>query len=178
VLVVSKVAAGGPIAVPGSASASLIRTVLPGESLDAAAEEIEAAVRDALPSDVSVTFTYPAGRDHRLGGLPMDASLNAELIGMLTDAVGVATGSPGHLAGAPYWSELSFLAELGIPGAYFAPGDIGVCHTPCEHVPLDQYLRGTEALCRLVAAFCGLEPDPAPGRAEQGSITYREESQL
>jgi acetylornithine deacetylase len=99
------------------------------------------------------------------------------LIAVLRDAAGAATGSPGRLAGAPYWSELSFLAELGIPGAYFAPGDIGVCHTPEEKLSLDQYLRGAEAYCRLVAAYCGLEPEPALDRADQRSITHREESQ-
>ncbi|MGH9026779.1 MAG: M20 family metallopeptidase [Acidimicrobiia bacterium] len=176
VLVVHRADAGGPIALPGSASASLIRTVLPGESLDAAAKEIEAAVRAALPREVRVTFTYPAGRDHPLGGLAMEAALDADLIAKLADAVGAATGSRGRIAGAPYWSELSFLAELGIPGAYFAPGDIGLCHTPEEHIPLDQYLYGAESLCRLVAAYCGLEPDPAPSRVDRGVITQREET--
>lgn len=177
VLVVHSAEAGGPIAVPGSATASLIRTLLPGESLDEAAREIEAAVRDALPADINVTFSYPAGRDHQLGGLAMEASVDADLITALTDSVEAASGSRGRLAGAPYWSELSFLAELGIPAAYFAPGDIGVCHTPDEHLPLDQYLCGAESFCRLIAAYCGLEPDPTPSRLDPGEITQREETQ-
>jgi acetylornithine deacetylase len=177
VLVVHRADAGGPIAVPGSASASLIRTVLPGESLDAAAREIEAAVRGSLPREVGVEFTYPAGRDHPLGGLAVEAPLDADVIATLAGAVGAATRSPARIAGAPYWSELSFLAELGIPGAYFAPGDIGVCHTPREHLPLDQYLRGAESYCRLVAAYCGLEPDPTPSRVDRRVITHREETQ-
>ena len=177
VLVVHSADAGGPIAVPGSAALSLIRTVLPGESLDAAAREIEAAVRSAVPAGVGVTFSYPAGRDHPLGGLAVEASLDAELVAVLADAVGAATGSRGRRAVAPYWSELSFLAELGIPGAYFAPGDIGVCHTPEEHLSIDQYLRGAESICRLVEAYCGLEPDPAPGRIDRRVTTQQEDIQ-
>ena len=54
---------------PERCTLSLIRKLLPGESLDAAAAEIEAAVRGAVTDpEITVAFAYPAGRDHALGG--------------------------------------------------------------------------------------------------------------
>jgi acetylornithine deacetylase len=163
VLVIYTAEAGGPIAVPGSASASVIRTVLPGESLDDAAREIERSIRGAMSDDLDVTVEFPAGRDHPLGGLPFETPLEDILVSTLVAAVGEATGASGRIDGAPFWSELSFLSALGVPGVYFAAGDIGVCHTPDEHVPIDQYLTSIESICRLVATYCGLAETPDRG---------------
>ncbi|MBZ4138302.1 hypothetical protein JYG56_22900, partial [Escherichia fergusonii] len=58
---------GGYIAVPDKCELSLIRKLLPGESLDRAAADIEAAVRGAIDDpEITVTFSYPAGRDGRV----------------------------------------------------------------------------------------------------------------
>jgi acetylornithine deacetylase len=47
------------------------------------------------------------------------------------------------------------LTALGIPAVYFAPGDIGICHTLEERVPVDEYLAGIAALAEFMARYCG-----------------------
>ena len=61
----------------------------------------------------------------------------------------------GNIEAAPYWSELPFFAALGIPGVYFAPGDIRICHTAEERVVLQDYYDGILALALFLAGSDG-----------------------
>ena len=63
----------------------------------------------------------------------------------------------GKIEAAPYWSELPIFAALGIPGFYFAPGDIRVCHTAEENVSLEDYFDGILALAVFLAGPTGIE---------------------
>ena len=47
------------------------------------------------------------------------------------------------------------MTAFGIPVVYFAPGDISICHTLEERVPIDEYLTGIAALAEFIARFCG-----------------------
>jgi acetylornithine deacetylase len=76
----------------------------------------------------------------------------------------------GELEGAPFWSELSFLAGLGIPGVYCSPGDIRICHTLEERVPVAEYLDGVRAYALLVAAYCGVATTGADAHDLRGGI--------
>jgi acetylornithine deacetylase/succinyl-diaminopimelate desuccinylase-like protein len=159
-LLVTKVHAGGYIAVPGSCALSLIRTLIPTEELSAAAAEIEAAVeRGVHGTAVRADVRYPAGRDHELGGLPAETDPEGEPVRALRSAVG--TVAPGHdaVGGAPFWSEMSFLDAVGIPCVYWAPGDITNCHTAEERVEIDEFLDGVRALSLFLA-----------GHSQAGSI--------
>jgi acetylornithine deacetylase len=159
-LLVTKVHAGGYIAVPGSCALSLIRTLIPTEELSAAAAEIEAAVeRGVHGTAVRADVRYPAGRDHELGGLPAETDPEGEPVRALRAAVG--TVAPGHdaIGGAPFWSEMSFLDAVGIPCVYWAPGDITNCHTAEERVEIDEFLDGVRALSLFLA-----------GHSQAGSI--------
>jgi acetylornithine deacetylase len=143
-LLVTEARAGGYIAVPGSCSLSLIRSLVPGEDLDEAAAEIEAAV---ARSGATATVAYPAGRDHRVGGLPAETDAT-------NPAVAALAGERG-IGGAPFWAEMSFLESLGIPTVYWAPGDIANCHTPEEHVLVEEFLDGIRTLSQFIAGHCG-----------------------
>jgi acetylornithine deacetylase len=155
-LLVTDVAAGGSIAVPGECRISVIRKLLPGESLDEARAGVEQAVRNAAGDAVRVDIEYPAGRDHRVGGEPFETDADAPGLAELRHAIRSLRPDRGELAGAPFWSELSFLAPLGIPGVYCAPGDIRICHTLEERVPVAEFLDGVRAYALLVAAHCGV----------------------
>jgi acetylornithine deacetylase len=147
-LLVTELRAGGYIAVPGSCRISLIRSLVPGEDLDEAAAEIEAAV---ARSGAVATLTFPAGRDHRVGGLPAETDADDPGVqGLLA-----ALGERGRIGGAPFWAEMSFLNSLGIPTVYWAPGDIANCHTPEEHVLVDEFLDGVGTLSQFIAGHCG-----------------------
>jgi acetylornithine deacetylase len=154
-LLVTAIDGGGLIAVPGRCRLSLIRKLRPGESLDAARGELEAAVRGAdTDPEIGVAFGYPAGRDHPIGGLPAEIDRSAEPVSLLRSIVRERSPDRGRIKGAPFWSEASFLVARSIPTVYFAPGDIGICHTSEERVPVAEYLTGIAALTEFVARYC------------------------
>ena len=156
-LLVTEIKSGGYIAVPGECSLSLIRKLRPGESLDAAAGEIEQTVRDAVTDpEIAVSVDFPAGRDHPLGGSPTETDADLPGIAALKRRLDEALPGRGSIDGAPYWSEAPFLVDrLGVPTVYCAPGDIRNCHTLEEHVSVEEYLAGIAAFAAFIADFCG-----------------------
>jgi acetylornithine deacetylase len=158
-LLVTGVRSGGYIAVPGDCSISLIRTLVPSEDLGAAAAEIEAAVaRGVEGTGVRATVAFPAGRDHEVGGLPAETDARAQRrVEALLHALGTAAPErPQRIAGAPFWSEMSFLDDAGIACVYWAPGDIANAHTAEEHVMVDELLDAVRALSLFIADHCGV----------------------
>ncbi len=163
---VTKIEAGGLIAVPGECKLSLIRKLLPGEELDDATAELETAIRAALPEDIGFSIGYPAGRDHARGGSPAGTDLNNETIALLCQSIKAVRETAGQIDGAPFWSEMPFLTEeLRTAAVYFAPGDISICHTNFERVPLRDYFDAIVALAAFIISFCGTANGggPKPG---------------
>jgi acetylornithine deacetylase/succinyl-diaminopimelate desuccinylase-like protein len=159
--------AGGLIAVPGECRFSLIRKLLPGETLDAATAELEAAIRAATPADVGLSIAYPAGRDHPRGGSPSGVAPDHPTAAALAACLAAVRPGAGAIEGAPFWSEMPFLIEgVGCPAVYCAPGDISICHTFEERVPLDDYFDAIVAFAAFAAGFCGTvdEDGSDPGR--------------
>ncbi|MBZ7922967.1 M20/M25/M40 family metallo-hydrolase [Ensifer adhaerens] len=157
-LLITGLAGGGYIAVPERCTLSLIRKLLPGESLDKAAAEIEAAVRSAITDpEIAVEFSYPAGRDHQLGGTAAEIDETAAEVGALSTAMAEAMVGRGVIEGAPFWSETPFFVNrLGIPAVYCAPGDIRNCHTYEERVEVEEYLAGVVGFAAFMARYCGV----------------------
>ena len=158
-LLVTEVSSGGNIAVPGQFNLSLIRKVLPDERLDAAAgaiRDIAAQVASDHAVEASVEFSAP--RDHPVGGNPDEISTDHPAVQALGASISAVTGDSPRIEAAPFWSEKSFLSSRGVPGVYFAPGDISNCHTPFEHVEIDELIAATRTLAHFVAYWCGLEP--------------------
>lgn len=158
-LLVTTIAGGGYIAVPGECRLSLILKLLPGEDLDTAVADLEAAVRAApVEEGISIGFAYPAGRDHRYGGTPSETAPDLAAVRLLVDAIKAVRPDRGRVEGAPYWSEVPFLTNrLGIPAVYCAPGDIRVCHTLEERVSVADFLDGVVAFAAFLARF-GKDP--------------------
>jgi acetylornithine deacetylase len=152
-LLVTTVNGGGYIAVPGQCQIGLILKLLPGESLDEAVRGLEGAVRNApVDPSISLTFEYPAGRDHRFGGTPTQTSPDLPFVRLLAETVKSVRPDRGKIEGAPYWSEAPFLVEqLGVPTVYCAPGDIRNCHTLEERVVLQEYFDGIIAFATFLA---------------------------
>ena len=155
-LLVTEASAGGYIAVPGAARLSLIRTLVPSEDLGEAGAAIEAAVRRGVEgTGVTADVRFPAGRDHALGGLPSETPADLDAVAALRACVQAVAPGTGGIAGAPFWSEASFLTEQGIPCVYFAPGDIAVCHTAEERVAVREVVDAAKALSLFIAGHCG-----------------------
>jgi acetylornithine deacetylase len=115
-------------------------------------------------------FFYPAPRDHPIGGQPFESHLDESRLRRLISAVRAVRPERGNIEAAPYWSELAILSALGVPGVYFAPGDIRICHTAEENVNLKEYYDSVVAL----AAFLSGAEYPEPARAvEDGGAEGR-----
>jgi acetylornithine deacetylase len=157
-LLVTGLKGGGFIAVPEECTLSLIRKLLPGESLDAAATEMETVIRSAVTDpDIKVEISYPAGRDHPLGGSAAEIDRGLPEVTMLSNAVAEAMAGRGMIEGAPFWSESPFFVNrLGVPAVYCAPGDIRNCHTYEERVSIEEYLAGIVAFASFMAGYCGV----------------------
>lgn len=162
-VLVTKIEAGGLIAVPGECKLSLIRKLLPGEQLDEATLELENVLRSSVPHDIAIAIDYPAGRDHSRGGSPAGTDLSHESIALLTESVKAVRVNAGNIEGAPFWSEMPFLTnEIKCPAVYFAPGDISICHTNFERVPLRDYFDAIVALAAFIISFYGAANNGGP----------------
>ena len=104
----------------------------------------------------TVDFTAP--RDHLVGGTADETDVDHPAVQALGNSISAVTGNAPRIEAAPYWSEKSFLSALGIPGVYFAAGDIAHAHTPHERVHIDELVAATRTLAHFVASWCGLEP--------------------
>lgn len=157
-LLITGLSGGGYIAVPERCTLSLIRKLLPGESLDAAAADIKSTVRGAITDpEITVEFSYPAGRDHPLGGTAAEIDANLDEVGVLSSTMAEVMRGRGTIEGAPFWSEVSFFVNrLDIPGVYCAPGDIRNCHTFDEHVDIEEYFAGVVGFAAFMARYCGI----------------------
>ena len=62
----------------------------------------------------------------------------------------------GETHGAPLWSALPFLSDLGIPAASFGPGDPELSDTLDERVDLRDYLDSVLALAIFIAEHCDI----------------------
>ena len=160
-LLVTEVHSGESIAVPGQFDLSLIRKVLPHESLDSAAQTIrDITAQVALDHGVESKVEFSAPRDHPVGGTPDEIPTDHPAVQALGTSITAITGETPRIEAAPFWSEKSFLAALGVPGVYFAPGDISNAHTPFERVGIDELVAATRTLAHFVASWCGLEKAP------------------
>ncbi|WP_377278187.1 M20 family metallopeptidase [Rhizobium sp. R86522] len=152
--------AGGLIAVPGECRFSMIGKLLPGDSLDRATAELEAVIRAATPADIGIEIVFPAGRDHPRGGSPAGIAVDHDLVRTLSNCIASVRPDRGGIEGAPFWSEMPFLTQtIGIPAVYCAPGDISICHTNFERVPLKDYHDGILAFAAFIATTCGILPE-------------------
>lgn len=157
-LLVTGLTGGGFIAVPERCTLSLIHKLLPGQSLDDAAAEMETVIRGAIADpEITVEIVYPAGRDHRVGGTGTEIDRNRSEVKLLSEVIASTMPGRGGIEGAPFWSEAPFfIGRLGCPAVYCAPGDIRNCHTFEERVDLEEYYAGILAFARFIARYCGV----------------------
>ncbi len=153
-LVVTGVEAGGLIAVPGQCRIGLIRKLIPGEDLETEREALEAVVRGAIHDpDVSVSFAYPAGRDHAIGGTALVVDATRHPVPLFAETIRGVRPDAGRIGPCAGWSEGPFLAARGVPVVYFSPGDFVHCHTLEERVDLGAYADGVVALAAFLARY-------------------------
>ena len=159
-LLVTHVRSGESIAVPERFELSLIRKLLPGDDLDEAAGALRRIAADTAERfGVSSEVRFTAPRDHPVGGTPDEVPPDHPGVAALARSITATTGAAARIEGAPYWSEKPLLHAAGIPGVYFAAGDIAHCHTPFERLPVDQLVAAARTLAHFVVSWCGVVGD-------------------
>ena len=150
-LLVTAVNAGGLIAVPGTCKISLIRKVLPGESMEKSGQDLLAVIQSVQVVDgAAVKVTFSASRDHKFGGTPFECDVSNELE-KLQAIVNSHHSRISMFEGAPYWSEAPLIAHaLGIDCVYWAAGDISNCHTPEERINKNDYFAAIKSLAEYL----------------------------
>jgi acetylornithine deacetylase len=161
-LLVTSVSAGGTLSVPGKCTISIIRWLVPGESLDDARAEIESTIRAAHTDDgVRISTSYPSRRDHEIGGTPFVLDPSTDVVRRTQDAVRRHRPEAGNIGGLVGWSEAPFyMRDLHLPTVYLGAGPVADCHTPRENVPTADYLSLVDCYVELIADYCGLTKRP------------------
>jgi acetylornithine deacetylase len=159
VLLAASMRAGEHLSIPGKCTITVLRCILPGEDLGDAARELESAVERAVaPIGATWRVDYPAGRDHELGGTAGEIDGNHPGVRLLLEVLTEHAPTRSRVTGFNTWSELPLLAsEFGTPGVYFAAGEIVSCHTPREHVPIDDYLTAYHVLTEFIERHCNTD---------------------
>ena len=126
---------GGWSTYPDRCVLSVERRTLPGETSDAAAEEL----RTLLPpgSEVRVAFVRE----------PLETPGGTAVV----EALAAAARTPG--VGLPFWTDAALFSAAGIPSVVFGPGGGGL-HELIEWADLDELERAVDVFCDLVDAFC------------------------
>ncbi|MFM8892244.1 MAG: M20 family metallopeptidase [Planctomycetia bacterium] len=130
--------------VPDLVVLELERRVVPGESPEAAREEVIARIATACPDD-RIEHAAPFLES---AGLP--AMADATWCDRLAAAAGRVGVEPRRLA-ARYGTNASVYAAAGVPSVVFGPGSILQAHTADEWIDLAQVDRAADILAGMVA---------------------------
>ena len=66
-----------------------------------------------------------------------------------------ATGREPRFTGFAAVSDLAWLAEAGIPGMLYGPGDFAEAHSSAEFVLVDDLVEATATIALAIAGWCG-----------------------
>lgn len=143
--------------VPDKASIYVDRRTVPGETPEAAREEIRAIAEQAIQNvpgcTVEISAPYP-GKE--ANAAPVDDPLVQAMIGANerlggnTEPTGFSMGTDGR-----FWNA------LGVPTIIYGPGDPSTAHQPDEWVGIDEIMEATRAyavaMVRLIGDYEGRE---------------------
>lgn len=135
---------------PASASATLERRTLPGESTPS----VEAELRAVLDTLAAEDHTFAARFRTVVAREPFEAPMASDLETMLVDAIASERGETPMRLGAPYWTDAALVAAAGIPTVLFGPTGGGI-HQPTEWLDVESAQVFERVLRRVVMDFAG-----------------------
>jgi succinyl-diaminopimelate desuccinylase len=123
--------------VPENCELVLDRRLLPGETLDAALDELHALLKRAkrehgVEAEIAAIRTNAGATE-----TPVDDPLVREAVA-ISRAHGVTFPQPGGLTGG---CDLVHFHDVGAMGIVLGPGSLDVAHQPDEYVPKDDLVR-------------------------------------
>ncbi|HJZ60327.1 MAG TPA: M20 family metallopeptidase [Gemmataceae bacterium] len=132
--------------VPDFCRIDVDRRLLPGETAEAAAADLEAFLK-GYPG---IEFPFACMQSHA-PCLPLSPALSGELVRRFGAVIDSVVGRHEVMA-VPYGTDASTVAAAGIPAVVFGPGDIAQAHTKDEWIDLAQLEPAAEILFRFA---CG-----------------------
>jgi acetylornithine deacetylase len=141
----------------GECTLGLSMKYLPGETRAGVRREFEEYVAAVAATDPWLRDHPPriewgiAGASFQPCEIPLDHPL-AQTVG---DAYRAVLGEP-EWRGFEAVADLAWLAEAGIPGLLYGPGDITQAHTTAEYLPIDDLVGAAKVVALAVAGWCGV----------------------
>jgi acetylornithine deacetylase len=132
--------------VPDACRIDIDRRLLPGETADAAAADLDAFLRAGPGIDFPFTVTQA-----HAPCLPLSPANSGELVERLGRSIDSVVGRH-EVHAVPYGTDASTVSQAGIPAVVFGPGDIAQAHTKDEWIDLSQLEPAAEILFRFA---CG-----------------------
>ncbi|MEW6302545.1 MAG: M20/M25/M40 family metallo-hydrolase [Verrucomicrobiota bacterium] len=127
--------------VPAHCEITVDRRTLPGETEAGVRRELNALLKQrGLKARVGSTKGVPC--------LPLETDFQMPLVQELLRVAGQK-----RPVGVDFFCDASPLAQGGIPGIVFGPGDIAQAHTADEWIALDSLERGTALLTRYLQSL-------------------------
>jgi len=130
-----------PNIVPAECAITIDRRTLPGETEAGVRREINTLLR-ARGLKATIADTKGAAC------LPMETDARRPLVRQFCRATG-----RGRTIGVDFFCDASVLAQGGIPGIVFGPGDIAQAHTADEWISLASLEQGTRMLTRFLQSL-------------------------
>jgi acetylornithine deacetylase ArgE len=134
-----------PNTVPDSCRVDVDRRLLPGETSESAAADLESFLRDTPGVDFPFTLTQTHAPCP-----PLSPAASGELVARLGAVIDTVTGRH-EVHAVPYGTDASTIAGAGIPAVVFGPGDIAQAHTKDEWIDLAQLAPAAEILYRFAS---------------------------
>lgn len=149
-LVVSLVQGGSELfTYPAECEARFVWRLLPGQTRDALATELErvfAAIGRSRPH-------FEAAVEWQLYREPMLIGEDAPLAALVSRTAGTELGQPPEVCAAPWWTDAALIQAAGIPAVIFGPPGGGI-HAADEWVDLAGLERFERILLNVTRSFC------------------------
>ena len=158
---IDSIPAGGGVVHPliGGAAASVLQAsggsdenTIPDEAV------LKLTIRLVSPLEVGAARTELIELAKRHGGEyeeievaePFETDPSSALVRALAAATEAVTGEPAGLAGMQSWTDAHSFNDLaGSEAVVFGPGDLGVAHTPAEHIDAAEIAQCARIFARL-----------------------------
>ena len=75
---------------------------------------------------------------------------NCRILKLLKEAFQQALAQPPMVGGMKSWTDAEHFVRKGIPAVIFGPGELWICHTPEEKVPIQQVIDCYRVLKRFI----------------------------
>ncbi|MCD6529660.1 M20 family metallopeptidase [Candidatus Bathyarchaeota archaeon] len=85
---------------------------------------------------------------------PLDTSEDHPIVQALKNSVSEVTGRAPKVAGAPFDTDASILANAGIPSVVCGAGDVGYAHAAVELVPIEEVIAAAKIFTLTAVEIC------------------------